>query len=577
MASALHTHNSRTELDMSDNSAAKQKKSSSIDEMLAQARNTAARQQTSSRGKEKEADSESSKFANIQSNPFYKIVLNPETTPAQKKSETTQALTFALEADKAKERLEAFNQFKEFLQHERKRMAQEIIALTDTGAFSELKSVYDEINQALITFEQKISPLTDIVDAVYTLRMNGVTFDVFREIAQDKEAEEAHRTLRADLEAQLNQLTDAISTSKNDIARLNEDKGWLGFGNVRKASREKAAVLGVTLKDKQDEMAQLAEKIAQTPVVPPPKTEMLEYAEQKSKLRELLDISSEDHIKRQKELVEAAQGFIKTTEVRVGRVSEHFGSMDAQIGNLSEANYSMREIYAIVNDATKDAEVQNETYRQTLQPAGDSEGDIEKMARERTKRDLENHIKSLGTSAVDTTSVLAELTSSSHRIKSMQDANEQQITKTRQLHSSGVAGVADQLSTVLQAVSSAALGESSEMARMSLERMQKTTNELSQKEVIRVALGTQELNTELSKALLDLEQYGQVIDTATDITRKGLTETRELLGKLESTAREVQESVKDSISVAADVTAGRDPDGKDEDEAPAGPAKPFGF
>ncbi len=564
---------------MSDNNAAKPKKSTTIDEMLAQARQTSDKRQTSTKTTEKGAAStDSTKFADIQSNPFYKIVLNTETTPAQKKEEATRALTFTDDADQAKARLEAFNMFKEFLQHERKRMAQEIIALTDTGAFAELKAVYDEINEALLTFEAKISPLTDIVDAVYTLRMNGVTFDVFREIAQDKEAEEELRKLRAEQEAELDQLSGEMNGIKNEVARLGEDKSWFGFGNVKKASREKAAILGVTLQEKQSEMTLLADRIAQTPQIAQPKTELLEYTEQKAKLRELLDISSDDHVRRQKELVEAAQGFIKTTETRVGNVSDHFTSMDQQIGNLSEANYSMREIYAIINDATKDAEKGNESYRQTLQPTDDGEGDIEKMARERTKRDLENHIKSLGTSAVDTTTVLAELTGSSHRIKSMQDANEQQITKTRQLHSSGVAGVADQLSTVLQAVSSAALGESSEMARMSLERMQRTTSDLSQKEVIRVALGTHEINSELNKALLDLEQYGQVIDTATDITRKGLTETRELLGKLESTAKEVQESVKHSISVAAEVTAGQNPDedgaGKSGSESPA---KPFGF
>lgn len=563
---------------MSDNNAAQPKKQSSLDEMLEQAKNTATRRQTSVQTTQKDAPT-SSQFADIQSNPFYGIVLNPESTPTQKKAEVAQALSYAKDADKAKERLEAFNQFKEFLQHERKRMAQEIIALTDTGAFAELKSVYDEINDALLTFEAKITPLTDIVDAVYTLRMNGVTFDVFREIARDKQAEEELRKLRATQEAELAQLTGAVSTLRDEIARLGEDKGWFGMGGVRKTSREQMAVLTLQLQDKQAEMTQLADRIAQTPAALKPESGLVEYAEQKSRLRELLDISSDDHVKRQKELVEAAQSFIRTTEARVARVSDHFGNMDQQIGNLSEANYSMREVYAIINDATKQAEGDNETFRQTLQPVGDTEGDIERMARERTKRDLENHIKSLGTSAVDTTTVLAELTGSSHRIKSMQDANEQQITKTRQLHSSGVAGVADQLSTVLQAVSSAALGESSEMARMSLERMQKTTSELGQKEVIRVALGTQELNSELNKALQDLEQYGKVIDTATTITRQGLTETRELLGKLESTAREVQESVKESISVAADVTAGRVA-GADSDkgDTPAQtPAKPFGF
>lgn len=252
--------------------------------------------------------------------------------------------------------------------------------------------------------------------------------------------------------------------------------------------------------------------------------------------------------------------------------------MNNQIDNLNEANFSMREIYAIINDATKDADKQNEVLRDTLQPDDPNEGDIERMTRERHKRDLENHIKALGSSAVDTTTVLAELTSSGHRIKSMQDANDQQISRTRQLHSSGVAGVADQLSTVLQAVSSAALGESSEMARMSLERMQQTTTALGQKEVIRVALGTQEQNSELSKALEDLEQYGQVIETATSITRDGLLETKDLLSRLESTAKDVQASVQESISVAADVTSGKyDDEQKAQQPQKQAEASPFGF
>ena len=218
-----------------------------------------------------------------------------------------------------------------------------------------------------------------------------------------------------------------------------------------------------------------------------------EFVSAKTKLRELLDISSEDHKRRQRELVAAAQSFVNTTEARVAGISNHFAGMDKQINNLLDANYSMREIYAVLNDATKEAHTHNEARRESLQPtAGAEEGELEKMNRERSKRDLENYIASLNASSVDTTAVLAELTNSSHRIKSMKDGNEQQISKTRQLHSSGVAGVADQLSTVLQAVSAAALGESSEMARMSLDRMNTKTQDLSQKEVIRLALGTHE-------------------------------------------------------------------------------------
>ena len=300
-----------------------------------------------------------------------------------------------------------------------------------------------------------------------------------------------------------------------------------------------------------------------------------EFVAAKNKLRELLDISSDEHKQRQRDLVNAAQNFVNTTETRVAGISKHFEGMDKQINNLLDANFSMREIYAVLNDATKGAHGHNEVRRQSLEAApGADEGELEKMNRERNKRDLESYITSLNASSVDTTSVLAELTNSSHRIKSMKDGNEQQIRKTRQLHSSGVAGVADQLSTVLQAVSAAALGESSEMARMSLDRMNTKTQDLSQKEVIRLALGAHETNADLNKALQDLEQYGEVMRTATTITREGLKETKDLLGKLEQSARDVQRDVRESFAVAADVLAGR---GGDAPEAnPAEAPKPSG-
>ncbi|MFP8968616.1 hypothetical protein ACKC9G_18685 [Pokkaliibacter sp. CJK22405] len=565
------------EVMMSSASSAKRKQSD-ISDVLERAQKTASKR-TSASSQTSQAEKEvANAFADIQSNTFYKIVLNPELTPAERKNEVAKALTFSKDKADSSTRLEEFNKFKEYLQHERKRMAKEIISLTDTGAFSELKAVYDEINTALMSFESKITPLTDIVDAVYTLRMDGVTFDVFREIADDKEKEAELLALQQQQASELQRLNLSVDEIKKQIAVLGEDKSWFGLGGVRKSSREKIATLEIDLQDRLDQLTALTQEIEKTPKVFVPTAGLQEYTDQKAKLRELLDISSDDHVQRQKELVNAAQQFINTTETRVGTVSQHFDQMNSQIDNLSEANYSMREIYAIINDATKDAEKDNETFRETLMPVSSDEGDIEKMARERTKRDLENHIKTLGSSAVDTTSVLAELTTSSHRIKSMQDANEQQISKTRQLHSSGVAGVADQLSTVLQAVSSAALGESSEMARMSLERMQQTTNALGQKEVIRVALGAKETNAELAKALEDLEQYGQVVEAATNITRQGLEETKELLGKLENTARDVQDTVQQSFAVAAEVTAGKyEHDGEATPQQSQSPASPFGF
>lgn len=564
---------------VSGSASGQQKKKSDIDELMKQAKSTSRRQGTSSKDNAKREDAPfSSKFAKMDENTFYKVMFNSETGPEEKMEQVTKALTFSDNKEDAKAKLEEFTQFKEYLQYERKRMAQQIIDLTDTEAFSELKEVYDQLNTALIDFEDKINPLTDTVDAVYELRMNGVTFDAFREITNDKEEEERIAALRAEHEEQLEKLEDDIRLLNDSIAVWGEDKAFFGLGGVKQYARENIAKAQIQLEERDTNLDDLIAKMEDETQYALPESQLDEkFIESKKKLRELLDISSDEHKQRQSDLVQAAQHFVNTTEARVSGISSHFEGMDKQIENLMDANYSMREIYAILNDSTKEAHKDNEGFRDTLQPAANEESEIQKMSREREKRDLENYISSLNASSVDTMTVFAELTNAGHRIKSMKDGNDQQITKTRQIHSSGVAGVADQLSTVLQAVSAAALGESSEMARMSLERMNEKTTDLSQKEVIRIALGTHEQNSELGKALEGLEQYGEVIRTATSITREGLEETKVLLGNLEATAKEVHEDVKESISVAAEVVAGESVSPSDEGEADSNSDTPNPF
>ncbi|MDJ1007737.1 MAG: hypothetical protein QNJ13_07900 [Paracoccaceae bacterium] len=528
------------------------------------------------------AQTDAARFADIKSNPFYKVMLDDARSPEEKLKAVTEALTFADDREQARETLAAFNSFKEFLQFERKRMAQEIIALTDTEAFAELKSVFEDINTALLTFEDQIGPLTDIVDAVYTLRMNGVTFDVFAELLREREEQQKREAEKAELKGKLGELEKLIHGLRLESKRLEEDKSFFGLGGTKKSAREMIAVNEGKIEEQTGAMQSLVDRIRALDEASSSASEFAEFAEEKEKLRELLDISSEDHQARQVALVESAQAFIDTTETRVSSVLSHFNGMNGQIDNLDEANFTMRGMYAILNDAIKGAEGANETRREEIKAAIEkSDSDLERLNQERLERDLNGHISSLGRSSVDTTSVLAELTASGHRIHSMREANEQQVAKTRALHTSGVAGVADQLSTVLQAVSAAALGESSEAAKISLERMNRTTSDLSQREVIRVALGTKELNEDLSKALSDLSEYGETIRAATSITREGLTETRELLDQIERQTADTQAAVKESLDVAADVAGGKGGVTRDrgtgEGDAAEAPESPFGL
>jgi hypothetical protein len=138
----------------------------------------------------------------------------------------------------------------------------------------------------------------------------------------------------------------------------------------------------------------------------------------------------------------------------------------------------------------------------------------------------------------------------------MKDANNSQVAKTRSLNSKGVSGVASRLSTVLQGVSMAALSESSEVAQMTLERMNDQTNRIAQKEALKNAMGISLENDALVKAIEELESYGKIARAATDISREGYQEMKENLAALEKTARDVSQAVKDAVAVGADVMRG---------------------
>ncbi len=325
-----------------------------IDELMEKARATSKRKSVSSSAKSnKEESTTSKKFANIENNTFFGVMFSSELGPQEKKDAVAKTLSFAENKEEAKQMLEEFTVFKEYLQYERKRMAQQIIDLTDTEAFSELKDVYDQLNTALMDFEDKINPLTDIVDAVYELRMNGVTFDVFREITQDKEEEARIAALREEQQKQLEELEKSIRQINENVAVWGEDKAFFGLGGVKKTARENIAKAQLDLQNKDVELKGLIEKMKDESLYALPESELDEkFLDSKAKLRQLLDISSDEHKQRQTDLVQAAQNFVNTTEKRVGDISTHFDGMDGQIENLMDANYSMREIYAILNDAT---------------------------------------------------------------------------------------------------------------------------------------------------------------------------------------------------------------------------------
>jgi len=548
--------------------ATAKRKLSTVQDILADV----ARARGSTRTSAVEADP---KFADMAANPFYQVMFNEKLAPKQRAEEFAKLMEFQGTKEASRQRVAEQEHFKEYLQHVREEMALEIIALTNTDAFAQLKDTYNHLNQGLIDFENQMGPLTDIIDAVYKLRTSGMTLDAFRTIIEDKKREEARTLELGNLENNSNLLKKQITDADQAIAVLRTKKKLWGLGGISQDAKEAIATREVDRKQLDTELSDIQNKVTQLEAeAPPPDERGEEFTKQKEQLRELLDISSEEHKARQVALVTAAVDFVKTSKKETGSIKDHLGQMNGQIEGLADANDNMSGVYAVMQEGGKIADTHNrEQLAKVSTPAPDEDA-VTKIARESKKLAIDQHIKTVETTMVDTMTTLADLTSQAIRVKGMRDNNADNMNTARILHSQGVAGVADRLSTVLQAVSMAALGESSAMAGQTLQKMRDSTNAVTQKEAIRTAMGVTEQSDALSKVIDDLAGYGEVINTATDITKEGLAEMRTRMQELEELATSVRESTQKAYAVNSDTIR---PDKEPKIKASAlDEKKPFG-
>jgi hypothetical protein len=555
--------------------APKAQKSREVKDVLKAADEALARKRAVEQTAEPAEQAVEERFEKIEANPFYRIMFEEGVSPEKKMEAIARELSFALESPQRenKARLEEYARFKEYLQHERKQMALEVIRLTDTGAFGELQQVLTDLNTAVLAFNDRMAPLTEIIDAVYDLRVSGNTLNVFREIQQDKDAEVERARRLADKEAEIARLTGLVRTIERDIAAQAENKSLLRFvgGNeLTKEARRAIAMLRVDL----DEVAQLTRKYEDDIVMirneSSGESKFAQYAAQKAKLRELLDLTSAEHKERQEALVRTAHDFVISTSTRVGNVLGHLEGMSRQADALYENNGHIRHAYAILGDAEKSAGNENQRLRETLQVVAPGESGIQEMERTSKLEAVEDFIARVNLAAVDTTQTGKDLIEQGGNIKTMRDTNRQQIDKTRKLHSSSVSGVSERLATVLQAVSAAALNEASAGAKDSIQAMADNTRRILGQKAIENAVGMQETVADLDRALEDLKTFGELQDRATELTRSTLREIGEKMGVLEKTTQEVAEGLRESISVHASAEIHQ----RGQATAPGDPAAP---
>lgn len=532
------------------------KRSVSVEELMRDAAALKTRTNASTTAKEEvKKDPAAEKFAKIADNAYYKIVFG-DGSPEEKQKALAQALTYDASKTKQenKERIADFALFKEYVHFERKRMAQEIIKLTDTETFGELKKVFEEMNLALLDFEGEITPLMQILDAVYEVNKQGgdAVYDVFKQIAEDKEREKQLSAQRIEQESALRAQEEEVRRIRERNMALAGERSLFGFGGIKADAKAEIERNEYLLKEKAAAITDLATKITETTTAQSAVSTSSEFAVQKEQIRKLLDISSEEHKARSERLVTKANGYIDTTYERTNSVLEGLRTLSGQIDNLGDANSGMHQVFAIVTDGMKDAEKNNEALRGTLDKVEGEETSIARMQREQKKLEVEEYIGLTLQQSADNVQAIQSLTNESLQIKSLRDTNNQQIAGTQTLASSGVSGIASQLATVLQGVSAASLNQSRETSALNIDKMNRMNEGYLKKQVMQAAMGLYKTNDEMVKAIGNLRETGEFVRGVNEAVRTGVGELRKNLNEMEEVAKSMKKDVDDSVAISAD-------------------------
>ena len=167
-----------------------------------------------------------------------------------------------------------------------------------------------------------LGQMTDTLDAIYRLRLQGP--DTVLGVLNEIKAEQAFEQKIADREKglqDLNAQTDAVRQEIDALTKDRKNRSWMGLGGLKGQAAQDFAEKSKKLERIQSAARITAEDLEKLndPANRPP-TQYDQFAAEKEKLRELLDITPDEHKKRQQDLIKAAQDFVDTSQQRIAAV-----------------------------------------------------------------------------------------------------------------------------------------------------------------------------------------------------------------------------------------------------------------
>ncbi len=498
-------------------------------------------------------DKETSKNAavSIKDNPFAKIV-EAYPNPEDQKAAMVELMTF-VDAETTKKNNKYLEEYGAYMQSDRQRLAVELIKMTDTKTFSNMQKVLRDINDGVLDFEEQIQPFMEIINAVRLIQAEDATTDIIAEMREDEKRRAEMDKKLAAISRDLEMLRSSVKGKLVQIEKLKEDRRFLGLGDIKQSAKDRIAVLNVEISQlKSDESDLLNKQNELRASYKETESKFENLKEAKEIMASMLNLSEGDHEERHKKLVDTAAEFVNTTKERVSETLDRSVQMGDQIKSLSDLAFTMRSRYTVLSEAAKDAEKINSEKHEALKAEMENDGGgLGRIQKEEESRALAKHITILNDAATETTNVISDLTTSSQRIENMEAANIKQIKKTQQIQTSGIAGVADNLSSVLTAINQAAIGQASTAAQQSLRRMNTNTINLTKEQMLNMAKERNDDNSALIKMLEEMAGYGEVIQLANESAQEAIGENREILKDMRRVADEVQGAAKDTLELTS--------------------------
>ena len=491
-------------------------------------------------------------FASIKSSPVFQAIYSPEIKPEDKPSALAALLLKPQTEAEARATLKEFQAVKEFTAAKRVELAEAMIRSQQSDTQVELQNTIKFLNDGMLQFETLLKPCTEVIDAIYNLSLKDKAYDAYKEITRDKALEDEVAGKRKDISDKVTSAGNKLATVSADLNRLVSEKNWIG---MRKASQadidaknQEIGDIQKELDDYKNELTALGTGNAVTSELDP------DLLESKAAIAKFLNLSNDDVKEQQEELFKSALNFIKTNTDRVGNMRKLLAKDEENILKMVDAGEMLGIIYTGVSDACHLTSEQLKTIRVDLLPKeGEQLTETEKKLRASKLKFIDNYIAEFEKDKTTTMQAAGKVTELQEKLDNLKKGNSEGSELTRVLHTDAIAEVSEGLVATLTSLSTSAIGQSAEVAKANLRRMNALTNSTAQKDSIRNAMGEERRVIEAKETIDSLKSWTDVVNTRGTILKGTFGRLKETLAELQTVSDDAKVARDAAASVAAEV------------------------